>query len=330
MKLPAAIDACAVALHSQKDPETGRIWIHLLPAGTFTGRDGRGPYRAEDAQAIMATSRALAGRTRMPVDYNHAIDLAAPQGGASPAAGWITGLQAHTDGIWGLVEWTARAARHIAEREYRYISPAFTHTQDGRVTAILRASLVNVPNLTQLVALASMEKTVADPSESVQDPRQILDAIRALLGLSQDTDAVAILGAITALRDGATATHALDPSKFVPIGEFLRVTQELNRVHQGIEAHAAKLHVEEQVRSGRLLPFMKDWGISLCTVNKAAFDDFIAKAGGITQSLVGPLGMPPAAPPSRHGHANGLSDTEAHIASVLGHTPEEFSKVGQQ
>jgi hypothetical protein len=44
-------------------------WIQLTSAGTFSGHDGRGPYRIADA-----------------------AELAAPQGEAAPARGWIVAL----------------------------------------------------------------------------------------------------------------------------------------------------------------------------------------------------------------------------------------------
>ncbi|WP_435232654.1 phage protease, partial [Methylobacterium sp. sgz302542] len=77
MTTPGPLDACVIALASSQDGPAGETWIHLLPAGTFSGKDGRGPYRAADPAAIMQTSRQLAGRNEIPVDYNHSIDLAA-------------------------------------------------------------------------------------------------------------------------------------------------------------------------------------------------------------------------------------------------------------
>ncbi|WP_430914102.1 hypothetical protein, partial [Methylobacterium sp. sgz302541] len=63
-----------------------------------SGKDGRGPYRAADPAAIMQTSRQLAGRNEIPVDYNHSIDLAARKGEAvrrsdlmeGPSVGLVT------------------------------------------------------------------------------------------------------------------------------------------------------------------------------------------------------------------------------------------------
>jgi phage I-like protein len=81
--------------------ESGRAQaVHALPAGRFYGRDGRGPYELVDAAAVIEAPRRYAGMTKMPVDFDHALDLAAPKGLPAPAAGWIKGLQARRGGIW--------------------------------------------------------------------------------------------------------------------------------------------------------------------------------------------------------------------------------------
>ncbi|MEH3147264.1 MAG: hypothetical protein PGN34_18350 [Methylobacterium frigidaeris] len=317
--------SCTIALNTREADTAGEKWVHLLPAGTFTGRDGRGPYRVTNPDRVIAVSRHLAGRTQIPVDYEHQIDFAAKNGASAPASGWIKGLQSRADGIWGLVEWTARAAGHIAAREYRYLSPAFRHTPDGEVTAILRASLVNNPNLDQLTALASMESTMSEPK-----PGDGLGELRTALGLDAAADTAAMLAAVRELTTSRNTAGRPDPAAYVPIGDFLRVTQELRRVNQGVEHQVALNHVEEQIRAGRLFPYLKEWGVELCSINKPAFDDLIAKMGGTVRAIVEPSRarlQPPAFAPSG---GPDLNDTDAHVASVLGLSTEDFSKAGRK
>jgi len=128
-------------------------WIQLLPPGPqIETVDKRGPYRLVDAAQLVRVSLAAAGG-RMPIDENHATDLAAPKGGAAPARGWLVALEARSNGVWGRVEWTAEGRRLVADRAYRFISPVVTHSADNTLLAILRASLVNAPNLRGLAAL---------------------------------------------------------------------------------------------------------------------------------------------------------------------------------
>src|SRR5205814_1362938 len=119
-----------------------------IPAGTFFGRDGRGPYQFDDPAGVIAATRALQMAAGLPIDYDHATDFGAPAGHAAPAAGWIRELAVRDGALWGRVEWTDRAAAAIRAREYRYVSPVFQFTPEGgRVTRLLRAGLTNNPNL---------------------------------------------------------------------------------------------------------------------------------------------------------------------------------------
>lgn len=179
-------------------------WVHLLPAGEIRTGDGRGPYRVVDAAALCAAS--LSAGEKLVLDENHATDLAAPRGESAPARGWIVELQPRTDGVWGKVEWTAHGRRLVAGRSYRGISPVITHRQDGLVTGLLRASLVNKPNLRGLTALHSSQEKSMD----------LLAKLLTALGLPATTSEETLLTAITAMHaqqaKASTALQAaLDP-----------------------------------------------------------------------------------------------------------------------
>jgi phage I-like protein len=184
--------------------ETGDVapdWLHLLPAGAAQTRDGRGPYRIGDAAALMAAS--LAGG-KLALDENHSTDLAAPKGDPAPAHAWIVELQNRADGIWGRAEWIDPAAG--LWKRYRGVSPVIAHRKDGTVTAILRASLTNTPNLTGLTSLHSTENTM-----------DLRLALIEALGLAGEADDGAIIAAIKAMKDGEKVTlqSALGPIALV-------------------------------------------------------------------------------------------------------------------
>lgn len=127
-------------------------WLHLLPAGEIKARDGRGPFYLRDAAPIVASSITQAGG-KLVLDENHSTDLAAPKGDPAPARGWIVELQSRADGVWGRVNWTQAALSRSIWKEYRGVSPVIVHRKDGTIDAILRASLVNAPNLIGLTSL---------------------------------------------------------------------------------------------------------------------------------------------------------------------------------
>jgi phage I-like protein len=306
-----AADTVDVSAHAAN--ADGGHWVHLLPAGVFSGRDGRGPYDAAAADEIIAASRDYAGRCLIPIDYDHQIDNAKANGKPAIAAGWIKSLQSRADGIWGLVEWTAKAAAHIAGKEYRYLSPVMGVDRSGKVSGILRAALTNNPNLNQLTGIAAMEAENMD---------KFIVELRKLLGLPDDADEQAIMDK---LRETIAAPQSAmpDPAKFVPMGVFEQVVSENNRLNRGITLQAAQSYVDEQIRTGKMVRFLREWAVELCTSNKPAFDEFV----GRTKKFFEPLGRE-----LDYTHAmaaaarDNLSGEESEVARRMGLTDEEFKR----
>jgi phage I-like protein len=182
------------SLHFQIPAGGAPEWIHLTPAGSFSGADGRGPFKLEAADDVIRASMAAG---KLPIDENHSIDKAAPEGRPAPARGWIVEMQLRDDGLWGRVDWTASGKRLVEEHEYRGISPVFvSETAGGRVVKLLRAALTNDPNLT-LTTLHS------------RTPIMDLAKLRQALGLKDDAAEDAILTAVTSHAALVTAHVAL-------------------------------------------------------------------------------------------------------------------------
>lgn len=193
-------------------------WVHLVPSGTFSGRDGRGPYVLGDAAAVIRASMA---EGKLPVDENHATDLAAPAGAPAPARGWIVELQDRADGLWARVDWTESGRALVQEGAYRGISPVFTTGRGGRIERVLRAALTNVPNLG---ALATLHQ------ENVMD----LTRLRATLGLPADADATAINAAVEGVLSERTA-HA---AALGALGQHFGVAAEGAAILQAAQVRA--------------------------------------------------------------------------------------------
>lgn len=120
-------------------------------------------------------------------------------------------LQARADGIWGRVEWTGAGRELVSSHAYRAISPVILHDKAKRVFSILRASLVNRPNLRGLAAL----------NQEIDDmPFQ--ETVAKLLGLDADAGESEIQEAITALQSTQDETAALQ-SQLDEIGTALGV-----------------------------------------------------------------------------------------------------------
>lgn len=130
-------------------------FVHLMPIGRFTPRDGRAAWLNPSPANVVMASRAAA--IDLVIDYEHQTDNAPDNGQPAPAAGWIKGLETRPDGIWGKVEWTDKARAMIEAGEYRFLSPVFMFEKATReVQRILRAALTNNPAL-NLKAIAKNE-----------------------------------------------------------------------------------------------------------------------------------------------------------------------------
>ena len=145
-----ALAVCAIAISDATggDATGAPEWIMVIPAGTFNGRDGRGPFKLSDPHKVIEATNKAGFEVGLPLDYDHATDFAAPHGGRAPAAAWMKELQVREGAIWAHMEWTANGREAVASKEYRYISPVFSFDdKTGEVLALLRAGLTNNPNL---------------------------------------------------------------------------------------------------------------------------------------------------------------------------------------
>lgn len=238
-----AIVACASSpLPAEGVPE----WVHLLPAaqGTVRTHDGRGPYRVVDlAQIIKASLKAdPRDQSGLIIDENHSSDIAAPLGQPSPARGRIFEMEARPDGVWGRVEWTPSGRALMEDRAYRGISPVITYDpKSGVVHSILRAGLVNYPNLRGLTALNS-------------EVQMDVQRLAAALSLAETATIDEILSAITALQaDRSTTATAMQSSEQQLVAMQAEVTT-LTAAHNSLlTSHTA---LQTQIRREKAEAFV--------------------------------------------------------------------------
>lgn len=334
----ASLSLALAAAHALPDQDGAPDWVHLLPAvqREITTFDGRGPYRVVDADAVIAAS--LDDPRGLPIDENHATDLAAPKGGPAPARGWITELQSREDGIWGRVEWTGTGRDLVAGRAYRGISPVFFHDGKGVIRKIARASLVNTPNLRGLTALhqenpmtfmermaellglqrdASEDQIAAAVEATAAKAPQLqssLTAIGAALGVAESAEPQVIIDAARAARSGGTSVAALQ-------AELVSITGELNTIREAGARAAATSFVDGAIRAGRVgVKPLRDHYIAMHMQDPARVEKEVG-----AMPVLGPSGTianPPAA-------ANGeiaLNSDQLAAARALGVDPADYAK----
>lgn len=320
-----------VAFAGEGAPE----WVHLIPAGTFRGNDGRGPYALLNPAAVIAASM-TAGR--LPIDENHATHHAAHTGGSAPARGWIVGMEPRADGIWGKVEWTEAGAALMADKSYRGLSPEFAYQKTGEVAQVLTAALTNRPNLKSLTTLHEQENPVD------------LAALRTALGLTETADEAACLAAVTANAQ-AIATHTVQinairtaaglPDSVPPSGlavalqtqraaspdvarlndTIVTLQTEVATMKSGAAKEKAVLFVDGAIKAGKPLNPTRDYWIARHQQEWEATEAVINGLPSINGTAV-----------VRHAEGGGgnsetdLTETDRKVAGLMGLEPKAFAE----
>ncbi|MFC3074684.1 phage protease [Shinella pollutisoli] len=313
-------------------------WLQLLPAASFVGADGRGPYAAPDAAAIVARFQAE-GR-RLPVDENHSIDLAGKAGHPSPARGWIVELQARADGVWGKVEWTEEGRSLVAGKSYGFVSPVFFHSRSKphRIGSIERVALTNDPNLPFLKSLHSKED------------QTMLEELRKALGLPETADEAAVMTAVTAAHAASTSHAALmariaeaaGVAKDVAADDLVKAVQargasptsetenaelkaqvvslqsQISTLVTSTAREKAEATVDQAIKDGKIVPALRDHMIARHMKAPAEVETEIQHLVSINAGGLGGRKPP-------EGGDTATSD-ELSVAAVMGVDPEAFKK----
>jgi phage I-like protein len=316
--------------------------LELIPAGTLIqGRDGRKWKNSRPQKVARASMSRL---SRLVIDENHATDLAAPKGGASPAMGWMTNLRTGQGGsIWADVEWTKRGEQAVLNKEYSFLSPVFLHDEQGEITTVLRAALTNSPNL-QLPALNSEQGSAEEPEKNTMEVSMNKE-VYAVLGLAETATEAEVLAAVQVLQNKAalnaaasgtaqtqTDTSKVDLAAYAPRADLNAMEARAAAAEKqlaSLSAERFKTEVEgvidQAIKDRKIAPVSKDQYLSLCTTAdqletlKKAFSTTPAIIGGGTQA---PEGAPPAG-----GSGVALNAEETATYKAMGYTEEEIKKI---
>lgn len=303
-------------------------WLLLAPAGVTQGRDGRS-FRLDDPEAVVA--RFTADGDDIPLDWEHATHLRAPQGLDAPAAGWITALQVRDGALWGRVAWTADGAAAVSSRAYRFYSPAFYLDAQGAIVAIPSVGLTSKPNLRVPALNARPAPRVDPPSPDSETSMSLPAPLTTALGLPADAALDAALVAIQALQ--APQVHRATPpdlNLYVP-----RADHEA-ALHRAAQAESA---LQETLRAelDRQVETLLQEGLAAARLTPATLDYHRAQAqtpGGLERlrqylalapSLLAaaPRGTPPEGDPA-------LNQQQAAIAAAFGNSPETLAQFGDR
>ena len=207
-----AIAACTFAVQAAGAADGLMRRVQYFPAGEFRSGDTRPDdvpaWRIDAASAARVIERFNARLARKPlvIDYEHQTLHKEKNGQPAPAAGWPKSLEwVEGEGLFGMVEMTARAAAAIDGKEYLYFSPVFAYSKtDGTVLEILMGALTNDPGIQGMQPLSLMAAATAAFLPSLDLPQEpsvnpLLKALLAALGLPETTTEEEATAALTAL-----------------------------------------------------------------------------------------------------------------------------------
>ena len=319
-------------------------WYHVLPAGEFRGRDGRGPYRLRAPGDVVEAFAAWGGD--LCVDYEHQTLTAAEKAGPVPAAGWVKAIEARADGIWARIEWTATAAAALKAKEYRYLSPVFGYdSATGDVRVLKMVALTNIPNL-QLQAAASRQGDAMNEllerlcymlnlplTTTAEEMAAQLDKLKAMLADAQATAAASIsLVKLAGLPEGTalpTAVQSIqaklaelgqapDPAQYVPKAQYDQVAHSLAELQGSTKTAATERLVEEAMSAGKVPPALKEWANLYASRDPEGFRKYVESAPVITGAAHANLGQ------AAGSGAQTLTPEEETVAHALGLTADAY------
>lgn len=147
--------------------------IKILPLGRVHSQ--KGDFNVDEESFELIRKQFKDRKLDLVIDYEHQT-LSDVQ---APAGGWIKELYKGEDAIIAKVEWTAKAAEYLKNKEYRYLSPVvLVRKRDQKATAIHSVALTNTPAIDGMFALVN-SLDIEDISEggNIMDLKELAKAL---------------------------------------------------------------------------------------------------------------------------------------------------------
>ncbi|WP_455466220.1 phage protease [Bartonella sp. B39] len=222
-------------------------WVQLLPKAPYVkARDGRKWHY--NPQTILKAFAANKGP--LVIDYEHGQHHRARNGLEAPASGWIEELAERDGAIWGRVKWTSVASNKIISQEYRYLSPEFRHSKDGKILSLSGAGLVNRPAL--VMTALSRQQFFTTPMEKDMD----FTAIASALELAEDAKLDEILATIVAREKERVELNS----------QLTQAREDLALLQAEQKNTAIDRLLDKAIEEGKILPAARGEYRALCAL----------------------------------------------------------------
>ena len=231
----------------------------------------------EDGLAVMEAF-AEHGMDRLPIDIDHGmLGPAHPQ--SSKAAGWFV-PELRGDGLFATsVQWTPAAVQALKDREFRFLSPAFTVDEDNAITSLINVALTNLPATKDALPLVAKQDTAADQAT---ENRTMSDTLIKLLGAKDEGEALVIAAEL-----GKTVTEFLSATGASTIKDALVAAKanaalpaEVVKLTADLEAMRAVDVIRDRddliaklSEAGKLPPALHEWAKTQDVASLAAFGE---------------------------------------------------------
>lgn len=151
------------------------------------------------------------------------------------------------------------------------------------------------------------------------DPQQgLLQTIIAFFGLPPDSTVEQVTQALKTVKDQLAAPP--DPAKYMPVEAVTAMMAERSAELAEAREGRAQEKVNAAFRQGYINGGMREWALSLCRSDEAAFDTFLEKSGRAFGSLLKNHGDSMGANPPA-GRATVRSEVADSISAQLGLPP---------
>ena len=286
-----------------------RSWIQLARTikDAVSSRYGTFSITKENLSRMLSNFRERVPQapTKLPIDYDH-LSMDPQKPGDGIAAGWLVDMELRDNGnqLWGLVEWTPKAAEAVAAKEYQFVSPSFSRnytTKDGQKIGptLLAAAITNHPFLEGMAPLtlcADGDLAIALTDRGDEDMADEIIAAGKTYKMKDvkgnpvevDEDEMNNSSLVKQLRDklpkeGEKVVKMTDSGeqtevislreKVTSLAADLQAEKDARKAErEEIRLDKAKTRVESLIKDGKALPAEKDFALELAKESQSLFD----------------------------------------------------------
>jgi phage I-like protein len=235
--------------------------IRILKNGTNETTKGPIVCDAAAAKATIAAAVAHYGKPVLNFDYGHGQVGFMGSYESARSAGWFELQERNGDLYAANIEWTPTAKKALADREFRYISPALMRDfESGKIKSLINVALTNIPATKGQKPLVTSQ---GPEKETRMDPE--LKALLDRLGLTSLSQLAGKIDTLSKSEQTLLST-VQEASTKLAATEARLVALEGDRAAKAKEAFITKLS-----QDGKLPPALHKWALSQDMASLEAF-----------------------------------------------------------